>query len=67
MFMAAESAVLVWPGKEEAFGHAYEAMAARGLKVVHLVWVKGNSAVTLGDHCAYQSEDCLLGISQVGP
>ena len=58
---ADEAVLLVFPGLEEHFGEAFDAMKEAGLQVKHLVWDKGYAGGNVGARLNYNTEDILLG------
>jgi hypothetical protein len=60
--ISADQAVLVlFPGLEEQFGLAYQAMIEGGLKVSQIVWDKGYCGGTVGGRLNYSTENILIG------
>jgi len=61
---SAQAVLVVFPGKEDAFGPAYTAMTEANLVVKHLVWFKGQKGGTTGARVNYLSENILVGWTQ---
>jgi hypothetical protein len=55
--------MLVFPGTEEHFGEAYDAMKAGGLTVKQLIWDKGYCGGSVGARLNYSTENMLIGFS----
>lgn len=59
-----KAVLVVFPGLEGAFGDAYDAMTAGGLRVHQLLWDKGYARGTGGARLNYSTETILMGYTQ---